>query len=400
MQEIESEIPKEQSVEDLLKNFGILARKVLNFHMRTRMPGTEKFQTLFEELHLNASYEDQIEIPRRSEMLKIIQEMQSILQQITDPLSMDDYQSGAYKDIIELNKDLADLRIFWEKQIQPSRREFLRTGLLTAGALFLGVRAIDRDRMGEVDVGVEGPKSLTEENVEHIKDTHGIDIYTGLPILHAIKYGYEKLTDQELERVTTLLKKELSKYPKDYFVQNGIYTIFCVKDLKHIIPNKEIGGVKLITNEIVISLVNGNEKLFEVTVHHELYHAVEEGATIIPSFISGKDMGKTNTEWNEDTYECACNPYEKPEEWLRTFSSNYGMGDPVEDRATFAEFLMDREFHKDLLAHVDTLTGQDKVVFMNKINYIKQKYFEWSDGMMDEQYWQDLIEGRVDENYF
>lgn len=210
------------------------------------------------------------------------------------------------------------------------------------------------------------------------------------------------------------IRQEISKYPpefvrnwcklKEFRVLKGIqFASTKENNIKGIVGGITYPGQSL----IYLSLVNGNLDTFlsildspmmRKLFHHELFHLADS--------IDG--MQTEDAAWaalnTPGTQPYLREKFAETVDKLGTFESlphegyvrSYGRVDENEDQATIPEELM-----------VSPDGFQDKIenkerdeVLIAKTKRIKEYYYEWSKGKMNEQYWKDLAEGKVNENYW
>ena len=139
-----------------------------------------------------------------------------------------------------------------------------------------------------------------------------------------------------------------------------------------------------------------NESATRETVHHETEHCV----TLGEKWLENEEDLERWTQYNilgneayiEDRY-WDLTPEEKSKLDTTGFMSPYGRKTQLEDRATIAQKLMTNPVYTHQRASTDH--GLSK-----KVNHLKENYYVWSDGLIDGQFYEDLADGKVDENYW
>jgi len=285
-----------------------------------------------------------------------------------------------------------------------TRRDFLKL----TGAGIAGYALYKYDQVLSSLFGTEYQKS-TEQAKKYIKERYGLDILVRLPI----NAERDNITGDipnayELSRGLTLIIEELIKYPPDLLKNNGVKAIRFLKNAK--LKGKSMDGFVSEFSEGVSTLCYTAEP-FEIlrdfyrkAFHHELFHLLDAND-------GGYDID--DEQWSA-IHNCGgCQAYREigvtdsinqpaPESsQLDYFISSYGQRNPVEDRADFGAALMIAQRHQDLLERIKSERDNHiKEVLTNKYETTKQYYFKWSNGSMNENYWRDLIDGKVQEGYF
>jgi hypothetical protein len=76
------------------------------------------------------------------------------------------------------------------------------------------------------------------------------------------------------------------------------------------------------------------------------------------------------------------------------FARPYGATDPVEDRASMAETILQPYSHHLLVMDLEYLQKEDPVSFdilFQKYESVKRNYFDWSRGVMSDTFWDMVI---------
>lgn len=288
-------------------------------------------------------------------------------------------------------------------QKKITRRDFLKLAGASAG---LALYRYDQILSGLF--GTEYQKS-TEQAKKYIKERYGLDILVGLPInAEGANITGDIPNAYELSRGLTLIIEELIKYPPDLLQNGGVKAIRFLSNAKQ--KGKSLGGFVSEFSEGV-SALSYTAQPFEIlreyyrgAFHHELFHLLDAND-------GGYDPD--NEQWRS-IHNCGgCQAYReigsiddvnqampKPSS-LEWFTSDYGQRNPVEDRAEFAMTLMMPNEHRGLLKRIEKEKDeQTKQILKAKYEQTKQYYFKWSNMLMNEKYWRDLIDGGVKENYF
>lgn len=247
-----------------------------------------------------------------------------------------------------------------------------------------------------------------EELHTHIKNTYNVEVVFGRQVEDK-SISYTPLTGlTERKEHLEIITKAFSLYPPDIFTRNGISSIAVVHNL--LVDGDRVNGVFSPGQQSVTLDSSSGES----TVHHELYHAFD----YLTNGFSSED-----SQW-QNLHTCACQVYEGTYDVFRnggegsnTTSSNnwfindpelgsiednpYGKTYPTEDRAVFAQVTMMADTHSRLIQIIanepDETAGN---ILKQKYELIKAQYFIFSNGRMNDEYWQALLERRVNSEYF
>ncbi len=224
------------------------------------------------------------------------------------------------------------------------------------------------------------------EDRDFVKNGYGLEIYTSVPPLAQREITGTAPSNQELSVSLREIRSAVSKYPLNYFMNNGIRGVSVMAGLK----NGGVGfaGIALRSGIVAISPMGPLGRL-----HHEFYHLTDEGG-----LVQGLDSWLRNSRW-EGMFGCKCE-YDQDRTDLGIYVTSLGAIHPREDRAEIARFLMEPEFHRSLVDSLSALDSRAQEELVLKIAEIKEHYALWSDGRMDEQYWTDLRNGLVGEDYW
>lgn len=242
-----------------------------------------------------------------------------------------------------------------------------------------------------------------------------------------IKAGYHGSSStlaNNLEASQEMLNA-LGRYPEQTINTSGLQRIVILQNFSYIGRSSEQGLVGHTDYNLnTIYLVNFSLETYtnadyflsitEGTFHHELEHLLDFSDGIETDNPQWVDINTDKLHaYNPETYsEQDLDPHGLieaifdifpavklfVEEYVPNngFSSIYAKTNPEEDQAEIAQLLMSQRhrFGRYLYDH-----HQDPVL-ATKLANMKGKYLEWSNGMMDESYWNDLRAGEVDEGYW
>lgn len=233
---------------------------------------------------------------------------------------------------------------------------------------------------------------------ESLREKYGIEVYNG-PLNDV---GTDAISGYSLgyfERVHFLgaLDKILDMYPLQFMEQNGIRGIAFVHNLVH--EGRRIGGINLPPLGIIQVDCDSHQSIeaFNAYLHHEIYHQCD---------YSENGFNEEDSAW-EAMHRCTCQVYESdedrallPDAPANWFVEAYARKAPFEDRAKMAEWMMSPTKHRELLQLIESATGQQLEILVNKYDAILADYYYFSNNAMNIQYWVDLLEGKVTPGYF
>lgn len=233
------------------------------------------------------------------------------------------------------------------------------------------------------------------DNLKFLKDYYGVHIRLGRGSngdLGNVNFKRWTTPSIALEDVT-ILRRELAKYPPEFIQFCGITQLRFVQDLslenhKYWDGSKSVGGLASSRGSVYIASYGAD------TIHHEIFHRADQQSEELNE--------KKQRKWKR--LNRLSNPYLYRSYWDMTrqdrrklpidgFAKTYGRVDVWEDRATVAELLMsDLEKAEDYVEKDEVLANKAKRVIID--------LYRWSRGKMNEQYFEDLKEGKVKEGYW
>ncbi len=300
-------------------------------------------------------------------------------------------------------------------QKKYSRREFGKKAALLTAAVTTGTALVTGPTLTDVAESLIATPSLEKEitkNQNFIKQRYSIDI----------DFSPEEgtsLTTAEIRDVLEWSREELAKYPLVFF--RHFFTLKRIQIFNDAhVGNEVVGGyvddpgsfdltnpayrqVDRIVVAKKIGLLNiynnfgwTNANFFRRTVHHELVHFTDFFSLVFKE--EGGAGNWPNSKPGDPFSGYIGDEYKSLE--LRYLFSNppgfarvYGMKGVLEDRATVAELLLTDPKRLEGITTHDSLLAK-------KVNDLKQRFYKISHGKMDEQYWQDLEQGKVKEGYW
>ena len=262
-------------------------------------------------------------------------------------------------------------------------------------------------------LGTEGDDDFdVQKAIEEIKKSYGIEITVGEPA--GLFTFAENPSLEELKEVLLMLVEELFKYPPKYFdgVDKKVLRINIAKNFStgrfSFLHTTPFSGLAYSDKDIMLLDVDniGNSKDFiRQTIHHELFHLYDEGSA----------DAERNSFWREISSRGPCSGYfdlsysdyhskRGKLSGSPCFVSLYGQNDPREERAALAGIIMAPNAHKAFLDRIRELRNSEKEgdfeaakILLMKLKLIKQYYYNWSDGEMDEEYWENIL-SRADDD--
>lgn len=318
-----------------------------------------------------------------------------------------DEKSPLFGSLTQLNSTLSATEATFnilplkKQKEELTRRSFLRLSAIAAVGALLIKKTVDDQNYDDTHIDpvdkrqLEGSSEL-QQDVEYLKDTYDIDIYTRVSLFLAKSFTGGTLNQSELKRTVQNIRKAASLYPKEYFQNNGIKGISVLKDFK--IDGKSFGGDAVVEQGYFVISYSDNGEWQVGACHHEAYHMADLQTNFLES-LSGKNTTKTK-EWDK-VFACNCDPYSEANINPNHFVSDYAETNDVEDRADMAFWIMTPSRHKDLLNKIaHSSDAETKRILTEKMRIIKEDYLAWSNGKMNDQYWEDLLAGKVHEGYF
>lgn len=293
-------------------------------------------------------------------------------------------------------------------QNTTSRREFLKKTARYVGVLAATAAA---SRYPDIRDTVRTHKDQEElsrqifENETFLKERYGLTVQTKLSNSQLAE-GWLQFELQLSEKTDILewTRREISKYPPEYF--KNFLNFATIRILKSYYRQGqtfiEQGSLQfeldtktgLTSHDILIAKeVFGwfDAKQFPTTFHHELRHAADGPIMRRAEIVDWENLNENGS--NAYAKQGLINKLAEQVRRPDGFAEAYGRTNWLEDRATVAALLLtDPERAKEL--------AQSDKVLATKIDKIKKDYLKTSGRRMDEKYWSDLADGKVNENYW
>jgi hypothetical protein len=300
----------------------------------------------------------------------------------------------------------------------PARRKWLKRAAAAAAGAALAYER--RHRIGEILEETLAPDNLArsiEEKRNHIRGRYGFAVTVGHISREELALEFregsvsatyvtaeEPSLGQQRDGVNWLLH-DLAKYPPECVRNFNLKEMRLVADLWHYMQRRDkeafvdgrIGGISDKDKKFIALDVKTAFSLYSVDTWfawhglgafvHELHHRADE--ELSPE-SDDEEWVKLNPHgWFDYVHDLAY----VSDEYETGFATSRGRYAVYEDQAEVARVLMNEPARTVARAESDS-------VLAAKVAFIKRRYFEWSDGRMDEQYWKDLAAGKVDEAYW
>lgn len=233
-----------------------------------------------------------------------------------------------------------------------------------------------------------------KSTLSHLRAQYGIRARVGRArVLDARSVTFQAWEMTEFaEEATAVLGQELTKYPPEFISFCGIRQIRLARKIFLKKPEywtgvKNVGGVSTENGPIYIA---GSERRI---THHELVHKADQRAgTLLPGKIrKWKRLNRRHPYLGELYW--SMNPKEAEQLPYDGYANPYGRVNIKEDRATIGEQLM---MNSEALLE----RANDSFILSDKIRRLKADYKIWSNGRMNEQFFEDLAAGKVTEGYW
>lgn len=220
----------------------------------------------------------------------------------------------------------------------------------------------------------------------------------------------ERMTFSDAVEAVHILREEISKYPPSYIAKLQITRVRILEALSKIEDEEDeaVGGLAYEDGDIYIA--NGwDNEYYRRTIHHEISHRADyeefEAKDKIP-FI-----GWLLDEWKDERFNADWSSlnnggssvymHGKWKEWQRDhpgsrpvgFARAYGLKNEGEDRATVTEYLMTATNGLFIKCKSDG-------VLEAKTQRIISLFDRRTGGLMNEQYFTDLAQGKVNTDYW
>jgi hypothetical protein len=254
----------------------------------------------------------------------------------------------------------------------------------------------------------KGNSQLTETGI--LYDRYGLTVMLSDPQkLDDPDLRIEEVSPTEALPTIRLIREEFSKYPPSYIKWLKINGIRIGRNLRQFsngvnAPSRAINGGLYFTGRMYLDCNPRLAKLLKTTVHHEPYHRADDREYKLFNRIPLT----SDLVYHSWTRLNPVNPEEIRERLLHRFSITdplierfpiegfiqfHGLQHYAEDRAYFAETLMaepDKAFY---------LSQRDQTA-RNKLYEIMKSFERRSRGLMDVNYFRDLLAGKVGFNYW
>lgn len=298
----------------------------------------------------------------------------------------------------------------FERGSGVSRRNFIKLGGLALFGLASGAYLKQLDGLYANGTEDEWSQSI-EGAIKYLGENYGIEVFTGVPEVTNFFGGSDVITGTDLSRYELssgleLAIGEIVKYPYDFFRNNSISNIRFINDVRVNGEDYSWGyGASSGTLGIAYSAEEQrlNSGRFREVFHHEAFHGFD--------WFNG-GYKSDDKEW-ENIHNCKCEVYwnvggrdsienvPEPDSPIEWFVNPYGRLNPVEDRATTAQYMMIPYLHRLIIERIGSERNRTtKEILQKKRSLIMKDYADWSGGVMNDQYWDDLVNDKVKMGYF
>ncbi|MBP7700724.1 hypothetical protein KA111_01520 [Candidatus Woesebacteria bacterium] len=242
--------------------------------------------------------------------------------------------------------------------------------------------------------GLVTPESLeSNENIDetiietiknsliYLKNTYDLEIFNGKDkILSFLTAGFVgdgiDISMPDLRDSLFLISQEAAKYPQDFFVKNNIKGVRLSNNMKWF--DEPIYGLAASLTDITLEFNRDDLHSFKCTFHHEIFHLLTYRFKSIDDYFEYRKNFNSGAKAS-------------PERKQGTF----------EDMPELAEQIMIYESHKRFLERIDQENDPKiKEALKNEYEIVKQVYFDMSGGLMNDQFWQDLVDNKFTPDYF
>jgi|TARA_B100001079_G_scaffold93807_1_gene80402 hypothetical protein len=219
--------------------------------------------------------------------------------------------------------------------------------------------------------------SLKADEIFNLVKIPNLEVYklnnlNGLKYLNAkkdFKIGIKnnircnKSNKQNLDNKFSLISKNLARYDADFLNRINLRFIVLCENLY--VSEINTGGIPDHAKRTLILDLNFNEKYFERVMHHEIFHIIHNGFTVLFDEEIWSDL-------NDKTFkyaECStCSNRLGLDLYLETngFLTEYSKSIASEDMAEVYSFLMTDKIN------IENMANKDSILF-NKVEYIKTR---------------------------
>lgn len=300
---------------------------------------------------------------------------------------------------------------------QSSRRTILKSAIAVGAAYFSLKYQKLFDLLTDPNDAFEKQPAIKEAR-DFLKKEYGIVVLSGETWLYRDKG--EHVDRERYIRSLAIIVREVAKYPKSLFTGKGLAI--------RVADNLRVLDITNVSNSILRRIGGQTNSLFNVilfdaqtllgpsgaqVVDHELYH-----------LFDFRIRGGKSREWVElHEKVCRCNPYnsdETPTETMAVLVKHFGLQNELgalnqqEDRATWAEMLMNPEKHRRFLDSIMRPVEEFESYLSNYMPnlkpgqaeqfqiFMKKRYKEmltdyelWSKGAMNMEFWARLQNGSL-----
>lgn len=250
------------------------------------------------------------------------------------------------------------------------------------------VRTHTKGKLQEAAADVEAESTFRLKSwLKNHYELHVQFVKSDRELPHGNLEGYE---GNRLDRLLYLqsLKKQIQKFPPELFKTLGLKTLKVSESITDRASQGALGGATPLMGNTFF--LHGKDTW---PFYHELFHRLEH--VRLGGYINIKDMPADFMPMNNQLVSMRNN-----KEWVN-LDPDYDRKNPImldEEQANYCYHLMnldDPEIREGVYSEkMETEAGREKFAKM------KEWLKEWSGGLLDESYWEDLEAGRVSEKYW
>lgn len=243
-----------------------------------------------------------------------------------------------------------------------------------------------------------------ERKIELIRTLYGIEVdikpqrNEDIEDEHIKEIKFEESSLAQQDHALTWLLDGLTKYPPELIGRANICKIKIVSNL-FIKKDKDFEKVDglAVHDKFEIFLEAGqtssqkkfgwsDEESFNLAFHHDVFHFLEHR-------LMGEEINRQWIELNEEKDKAYSNREGEEIKKGDGFIFKQGRENSKEDRATIFSAMLNNSMN------IWGECNKDKIL-QAKVDFLKRKLFEISSGLMNDEYWRQLKDGKLPNNFF
>ena len=319
-----------------------------------------------------------------------------------------DFQPSARSFIEELKERERLKKSKAEQPIpEPTRRDFLKSAAAYSFAIAAGLTGAEilrrygvLERLVGTDEDVDqfDYDEVVRQGKAYLKELYGANLVVGDSKDHPTITGDRMTLDHYKQSIRAIIR-EAGRYPPEFIRDLGADLGFEFRVMHNVqvyefgYGRERVGGVALYPHtDQPRQVIIDSEEPFEDQrriIHHEVNHAAA---------FRWQNIGERDGTWKNLHSGVSVDPY-VGRAWRsyaysapRYYLSPYAMKSAAEDQATCAEYLLTPLLHLEFIRRIrEEPDAAVRAVLVRKYAEAKREYFEWSDGRMDEAYWEEII---------